>query len=101
MAVCSLALLGGFQLRSADGRDFALSTRKDRLLLTYLALNGGRALARDRLAGLLWGDRGETQARDSLRQSVAAIRQAFRQVALDPIASERDWVSFDCENSNR
>jgi TolB-like protein len=95
LAVCSLALLGGFQLRSADGRDLALSTRKDRLLLTYLALNGGRALARDRLAGLLWGDRGETQARDSLRQSVAAIRQAFRQVALDPIASERDWVSFN------
>ena len=71
------------------------STRKDRLLLAYLALNAGRPLARDRLAGLLWGDRGETQARDSLRQSLAAIRQAFRQVELDPVTSDRDSVSFD------
>ena len=95
MAACSLTLLGGLGLRSADGRELALSTRKDRLLLAYLALNAGRPLARDRLAGLLWGDRGETQARNSLRQSLAAIRQAFRQAELDPVASERDSVSFD------
>jgi TolB-like protein len=95
LAACSLTLLGGFGLRSADGRDLALSTRKDRLLLAFLALNAGRPLARDRLAGLLWGDRGETQARDSLRQSLAAIRQAFRQVSLDPIRAERDSVAFD------
>src|SRR4030095_1410376 len=87
----------GFQLRSSDGRDLALSTRKDRLLLTYLALIAGGPLARDRWAGVLWGDRGDTQARDSLRQSLAAIRHAFREVALDPIASERDWVSFNPE----
>ena len=95
MAACSLTLLGGFGLRSADGRDLALSTRKDRLLLAFLALNAGRPLARDRLAGLLWGDRGETQARDSLRQSLAAIRQAFRLVSLDPIHAERESVIFD------
>ena len=92
---CCLTLLGGFGLRSAEGNELALSTRKDRLLLAYLALNVGRPLARDRLAGLLWGDRGETQARDSLRQSLAAIRQGFRQVGLDPIVSERDSVSFN------
>jgi TolB-like protein len=94
LAACSLTLLGGLGLRSAGGKELALSTRKDRLLLAYLALNSARPLARDRLAGLLWGDRGETQARDSLRQSLAAIRQAFRQVDLDPIVSSRDSVSF-------
>lgn len=97
MPACSLTLLGGFGLRSSEGNELALSTRKDRLLLAYLALNAGRPLARDRLAGLLWGDRGETQARDSLRQSIAAIRQAFRQVALDPIASDRDSVGFSAD----
>jgi TolB-like protein len=74
-----------------------LSTRKDRLLLAYLALNAGRSIARDRLAGLLWGDRGDTQARDSLRQSLAAIRQAFRRVGVDPIFSDRDAVSFSID----
>jgi len=88
-------LLGGWALQSGDGGDLTLSTRKDRLLLTYLALNADRPLGRSRLAGLLWGDRGEVQARDSLRQSLAAIRQAFRRVALDPINSEREAVSFD------
>ena len=95
MAACSLTLLGSLDLRSADGQELALTTRKDRLLLAYLALNAGRLLARDRLAGLLWGDRGETQARDSLRQSLAAIRQAFRQVGLDPVVSDRDSATFD------
>ncbi len=95
MGACSLTLLGGFGLRSADGKDLALSTRKDRLLLAYLALNAGRPLARDRLAGLLWGDRGETQARDSLRQSLAAIRQAFRLAGLDPVTADRDSVTFE------
>lgn len=92
---CTVTLLGGFGLRSPDGQDLALSTRKDRLLLAYLALNAGRPLARDRLAGLLWGDRGTTQARDSLRQSLAAIRQAFRQAVLDPVMSDREQISFD------
>lgn len=95
MAACSLTLLGGFGLRSADGVELALSTRKDRLLLAYLALNAARPLARERLAGLLWGDRGEAQARDSLRQSLAAIRQAFRQVGLDPLVTDRESVRFD------
>jgi TolB-like protein len=95
LGACSLTLLGGFGLQSADGKELALSTRKDRLLLAYLALNSGRPLARDRLAGLLWGDRGETQARDSLRQSLAAIRQAFRQAGLDPVTADRETVTFD------
>jgi TolB-like protein len=95
MATSSLTLLGSLDLRSAEGKELALTTRKDRLLLAYLALNASRPLARDRLAGLLWGDRGETQARDSLRQSLAAIRQAFRQVDIDPIISDRDSVTFE------
>ena len=95
MAACSLILLGGFALRSTDGKDLPLPTRKDRLLLAYLALSAGRSSGRDRLAGLFWGDRAETQARDSLRQSLAAIRQAFRHVGLDPITADRDSVTFD------
>lgn len=95
MAACSLTLLGGFALRSSDGKELPLPTRKDRLLLAYLALSAGRSSGRDRIAGLCWGDRAETQARDSLRQSLAAIRQTFRHVGLDPITADRDSVTFD------
>jgi TolB-like protein len=75
-----------------------MSTRKDRLVLAYLALHSGRPVTRDRLAGLLWGDRGNAQARDSLRQSIAAVRQAFRCAGLDPVASERDFLRFSIES---
>lgn len=94
MAACSLTLLGGFSLRAPDGAELPLPTRKDRLLLAYLALSPGRSLPRDRLAGLLWGDRGETQARDSLRQSLAAIRSAFRHADLDPVVTDRESARF-------
>ena len=79
---------GGFALEIGEAaRKLTLPTRKDRLLLAYLALSAGQPQARDRLAGLLWGDRAETQARDSLKQALAGIRQAFRQVGLDPVHS--------------
>jgi DNA-binding SARP family transcriptional activator/Tfp pilus assembly protein PilF len=95
---CTLTILGGFALAGADGRELALPTRKDRLLLAYLALNDGRPQGRGRLAGLLWADRGETQARDSLRQSLAALRQAFRSAGIDPLNAEREAVTLGRES---
>jgi TolB-like protein len=92
---CKLTLLGGFSLETADGAKLTLPTRKDRLLLAYLALSGGRPQPRGRLAGLLWGDRPEAQARDSLKQSLAGIRQAFRQAGLDPLRADRESVTLD------
>ena len=77
MAACKLTVLGGFALTSGDGTNIALPTRKDRLLLSYLGLNAGQALSREKLYGLLWADREEAQARGSLRQSLAALRDAF------------------------
>src|SRR5262245_33740824 len=65
VVACKLTLLGGFALESGDGGKLTLPTRKDRLLLAYLALSAGKLQTRDRLAGLLWGDRAEAQARDS------------------------------------
>lgn len=95
MTACKLTLLGGFALTSGEGASIVLPTRKDRLLLSYLALNAGQALPRERLYGLLWADRDEAQARGSLRQSLAALREAFHSVGLDPMKSDRDCVTLD------
>jgi DNA-binding SARP family transcriptional activator len=65
---CRLVLLWDFSLQTGNGAELTLPTRKDRLLLAYLAMSAGRPQSRERLAGLLWGDRGDSQARDSLRQ---------------------------------
>jgi TolB-like protein len=95
LVACSLSLLGGFALEGGDGGKLALPTRKDRLLLAYLALSGGRPQSRERLAGLLWADRAEAQARDSLKQALAEIRQMFRQNGLDPVQADRGFVIFE------
>ena len=94
VAACRLDLLGGFALAASDGRLVTLPTRKDRLLLAYLVLSAGRAQPRERLAGLLWADRAEAQARDSLKQSLAGIRQAFRPACLEPLRADRDTVGL-------
>jgi DNA-binding SARP family transcriptional activator len=80
-----------------DGRQLPLPTRKDRLLLAYLGLSPGRAHPRERLAGLLWSDRAAAQARDSLKQSLASIRQTFRQVGLDPLCADRDSAALEAD----
>lgn len=95
MVACRLTLLGGFALVTGDGRQLSLPTRKDRLLLAYLALSAGKPQTRERLAGLLWGDRADAQARDSLKQALAGIRQVFRQTGLDPLRADRESVTFE------
>ncbi len=45
-------------------------------LLTYLTLEG-RPHTREELAGLLWGDSPETEARASLRQALKRLREAL------------------------
>jgi DNA-binding SARP family transcriptional activator/TolB-like protein len=70
-----------------------LRSRKASAALAYLTFAGQGAVTRDRLAFMLWGDRGEEQARGSLRQVLAEIRASSvsealradrRQIALSP-----------------
>lgn len=68
-----LGLLGPFAL-SSDGRGVKLP-RKAEALLGYLAVHRGQAIARDRLAYLLWPDSAE--ARHGLRNTLFAIRRVL------------------------
>ena len=58
MARCNLRVLGGFALTAKDGGGLALPTKKDRLLLAFLALHPGQQQTREKLYGLLWAGRG-------------------------------------------
>ena len=72
-----LTLLGGFQLFDDAGNAVALSARKTKALLIWLALHPKRSQPRDRLAMMLWEDKDETQARHSLRQALSGLRKAL------------------------
>lgn len=68
-----LELLGPVRLVSSAGDDLTPKSRKTRALLALLALSKS-PLPRSRLTDLLWGDRGEDQAKASLRQALYELR---------------------------
>jgi DNA-binding SARP family transcriptional activator len=89
-----LELLGGFRARSARDSACALPTRKSEALLAYLALPPGRFHSRDSLAALLWGDTSESNARQSLRQALGALRRALGE---DVVIARGDTIALDAE----
>lgn len=68
-----LRLLGPVRLTSSAGDDQSPKTRKTRALLALIALSK-TAIPRSRVSDLLWGDRGEDQAKASLRQALYELR---------------------------
>lgn len=90
-----LLLLGGFALLGPDGREIAVSSKKNRALLAILALSPRLAASRDRVAELLWGDHGEEQARASLRQSLASLRRDIGPADSGRLLSQDDIIALD------
>ncbi len=90
-----LDLFGGFELRHADGPRLALSSKKAKALLAYLALSPELSVSRDKIATLLWSDRGDEQARTSLRQTLSVLRRAFPDPESRIVRSSADGLSVD------
>jgi DNA-binding SARP family transcriptional activator/pimeloyl-ACP methyl ester carboxylesterase len=93
MAQIYVSMLGGFAAFGPDGAPLALPTRKAEAVLALLLCRSGEAQPRERLIGLLWGDRGDKQARHSLSQTLTAIRAAIGG-ATDPFIAERETVAI-------
>lgn len=79
---------GSFILRDSDGAPSAPLGRKAKAILAYLSTHADEHVARDRIVELLWADRGDAQARGSLRQALFEIRRA----APDLIGSDHQHV---------
>ena len=86
-----LQVLGPFDARWSDGESAELRNKKARALLAYLAVEHGRSHARERLAGMLWGETGDERARHNLRQSLSAIRRTCGPL----IVSRGDLLELD------
>jgi TolB-like protein/DNA-binding SARP family transcriptional activator len=94
MSKLELILLGQFECLLPSGTRISLSMRKAEVLLAYLALTPGLRHPRERLINLLWSDRGEEQARNSLRQCLSAIRKSLGDVADMVLQVDRTTVSL-------
>jgi len=91
----SLNLFGGFDLRDDQGAAITIRSKKGRFLLAYLALARGHQKSRDELATLLWGDRGDSQARRSLSQELYRLRGLFPEDMQDGFVLEAESVGLD------
>lgn len=84
-------LIGQFCIEGVDG--LPVRSRKALALLAYLACSDGFKATRPKLAGLLWSDRGEEQARNSLRQTIGELRRAIPD-ADGRLIIDRDAIAF-------
>jgi WD40 repeat protein/DNA-binding SARP family transcriptional activator len=71
-----IRLLGQFDIR-ADGKRVTIPTRAAQSLLAYLVLTAGTSQRREKLAGMLWPESTEENARKNLRQELWRIRKAI------------------------
>ena len=92
-------LLGQFDVK-LDGEPVDIRSRPAQSLLAYLLLNPGTAHRREKLAGLIWPDATETNARNNLRYALWRLRKATetRQPdAPDPLITDDISIAFDAE----
>src|SRR5881296_1405135 len=94
MARLQIQLLGGFAVQTQPGAACVVSSKKARALLAYLALPAGRFHSRQKLTALLWGGSRESQAQQSFRQALAALRRAAGQAFSDALVTEGDAMAL-------
>ncbi len=113
MTSYKLILFGGFNLTSSGQGAVSISAKKAKALLAYLTLQPNKTHQRETLAELLWADCNSSQARQSLRQTLSALRKALdcgeliidgdqRTVFLKKDQVEVDVLDFDrlCEQDD-
>jgi len=88
------SVLGGFSICNSVQEHISVPNRKACGLLAYLAINKGRSVSRERLAGLLWSDSGEDQARASLRQCLKQLRTLFDRIGFGGLVTERQDITL-------
>jgi DNA-binding SARP family transcriptional activator/predicted ATPase len=81
----SISLLGSFQVTLDDRPVTDFVTDKTRALLAYLAVERDRPHRRESLAGLLWPDQPEQDARRNFRQALFNLRQALSDDEAQPL----------------
>ena len=92
-----LTLFGMFRATDERGREIPITSRKGRALLTYLALPPGKARSREAAMALLWSDRGEAQARASLRQALSGLRKALGQDLYEALTIDEDSLKLEAD----
>jgi DNA-binding SARP family transcriptional activator/Tfp pilus assembly protein PilF len=88
-----IAVFGGIGI-TFGRHELRLTNRKARALIAYLALAEAGREQRERLAGLLWTDTSEQNARASLRQVLLDLREALGACGCPALIAGRQDVEL-------
>lgn len=97
MSRLRIRVLGGFEAIDLAGHAVKFQTRKAAALLAYLAMSPGKEFSRGHLMNLLWSDRAEAQASNSLRQALSQLRKVMNKNGKSPLIVSPDGVRIDPE----
>ncbi|MCG8449921.1 MAG: hypothetical protein MI725_10120 [Pirellulales bacterium] len=88
-------LFGDYRICRKAGQDITPRSKKSRAIVAYLCLSSSGTETREKLRSLVWSSRGEKQARDSLRQTLATLKRDLRDSGGSEILhANRDKVSL-------
>ena len=83
-----------------DAGDIRITSRKGIALIAYLAMHGREPVSRTALASLLWSDRSDPQARQSLRQALHRLRRELGDVHAGALSVDEASVALDIDASD-
>lgn len=66
----------------------SLGNRKSRAMLAVLAMHDQRTITRERLAGLLWGDKEQSRSHSSLRNALFEVRRELTRCGLGGVLGD-------------
>mgnify|MGYP000151726616 CR=1 FL=1 len=100
MVQLTLSLFGPFQATLDGVPVTGFESDKVRALLAYLAVEHSRPQRREMLAGLLWPDMAERDARTNLRHVLANLRKAIGDRDADQpfLLTSRQTLQFNVES---
>ena len=90
-----LSIFGQFRAADATGNEISINSKKARALLAYLALPPGKERSREEVMALLWSERGDEQARSSLRQALSGLRKELGENAVGALKVTDEWLALD------
>ncbi|KUO61351.1 MAG: hypothetical protein APF80_05880 [Alphaproteobacteria bacterium BRH_c36] len=91
----NIKILGRLHVTDGTGKEISVPGSKLQALLTFLALNSDSGTSREKLVGLLWGNRFDKQARQSLRQAIAKLRRIFEVTTSDALIFDGDYLGLN------
>jgi TolB-like protein/DNA-binding SARP family transcriptional activator len=91
-----LNLIGGFVLRDSHGAELKIALAKGKAIVAFLALAPEGMALRDELIANWWSDRPRTQAHQSIRQTLLALKRDLERGGISAVLRvERHRIGLD------